>query len=651
MPAPRTTAPARSRTTPSRTTAPRRELSAREAEALRALLAARAAAGAPGAPAAARTSPAKKSGAKKPTAKKPPARRSSGGKKRAAARPAAVRTGVRGPWRTRVLVVGLATLLVPAVSVLLAPTTSSPGSAAGAADPAGLALAAQSTLLQDADAYRRLQAEVTVRRDELAAAVQAEQAARAAVAAEQVAVGSAAAELYRASAVGRTPLLALEATTPDTTSGVLYAQALADRSARERAAAVVRAERAGTAVQVAAGRVAAAQDAVDTTAAQARALLAGVRESTGDLDLDVTAQLAALGTVRAAGAQQERNTAALQRWQSHLGELAAAGIVPPPAAALADPAALPAGFSPALDAAGQAVPGVAWAVVGNRPVTVLPAETVVAVSSALSALGRPYAAGLAGPDAFDCGGLTASAWLLAGYDLPATAAGQWAAATVVPAAQLQIGDLVVSDGGADVAVHLGAGEVLGASAAAYQVGVRPMPEDARGVRVTLPAPATPNAPLPASTSGRGACGAPLVAAGPVSPAWGGWSNGRIPAETLCPVARGHALRCDAAAGYAALGRAYEAAFGRPLCITDSYRSIGAQADAFRRKPALAAVPGTSNHGWGLAVDLCGGVHVAGTPQWTWMTQHAGQFGFVNPDWARPGAEKPEPWHWEFGTLA
>jgi cell wall-associated NlpC family hydrolase len=355
--------------------------------------------------------------------------------------------------------------------------------------------------------------------------------------------------------------------------------------------------------------------------------------------------------VPAAGAQQERNTAALQRWQGFLAELASAGIEAPSAAELADPTALPDGFSPALDAAGQAVPGVAWAVVGNRPVTVLPAETVTAVSTALSQAGRPYAAGAAGPDSYDCGGLTAAAWLLAGYDLPATAAGQWAAAAVVPASQLQVGDLVVSDGGADVGLYVGAGEVLAASAATYQVGVRPVPADARAVRVTLPAPAQPNAPLPPSASGRGACGAPPVPVGPVSPAWGGWANGRIPGEALCPVARGHALRCDAAAGYAAMSRAFEADLGEALCVTDSYRPIGAQADAFRRKPGLAAVPGTSNHGWALAVDLCGGVNVAGTREWTWMTQHAGRFGFVNPDWARPGGEKPEPWHWEFGHLA
>ncbi|PWW21275.1 cell wall-associated NlpC family hydrolase [Geodermatophilus normandii] len=550
----------------------------------------------------------------------------------------------------RLLVVGLATLLVPVLTVLLAPATSAPGSATVAADPASLALAARSTLLQDADAYRRLQAEVTARQAELQAAVEGEQAARAAVVAEQVTVGSAAADLYRASAVGRMPVLGLEAGTPTTTPDVLYAQALADRAAGAREAAVVRAERAEAAARAAAERVTLARDAVEAATAQARTVLAGVRDTVDALGPAVAAQLAALDTVPAAGAQQERNTAALQRWQAFLAELASAGIEPPPAAALADPTSLPEGFSPALDAAGQPVPGVAWAVVGNRPVTVLPAETVAAVSSALSRLGRPYSAGATGPDAFDCGGLTASAWLLAGYDLPVTAAGQWAAAAVVPDSQLQVGDLVVSGGGADVALYLGEGEVVGASAATYQVGVRALPGDARGVRVTLPAPATPNAPLPPSASGLGACGALPAPAGPVSPAWGGWSNGRIPAEALCPIARGHALRCDAAAGYAALGRAYEAAFGSPLCITDSYRSMAAQVDAFRRKPVLAAVPGTSNHGWALAVDLCGGINVAGTPQWTWMTGHAGQFGFVNPDWARPGGEKPEPWHWEFGRL-
>src|SRR3712207_3555120 len=76
-----------------------------------------------------------------------------------------------------------------------------------------------------------------------------------------------------------------------------------------------------------------------------------------------------------------------------------------------------------------------------------------------------------------------------------------------------------------------------------------------------------------------------------------------------------------------------------------------QVTAFRAKPGLAAVPGTSNHGWALAVDLCGGINVAGTAQSAWMAANSGRFGFVQPDWARQGGEKPEPWHWEFGHLA
>ena len=62
--------------------------------------------------------------------------------------------------------------------------------------------------------------------------------------------------------------------------------------------------------------------------------------------------------------------------------------------------------------------------------------------------------------------------------------------------------------------------------------------------------------------------------------------------------------------------------------------------AFRIKPALAAVPGTSNHGWALAVDLCGGINVAGTAEWRWMTANAGRYGFVE-DTPR------EPWHWVY----
>jgi hypothetical protein len=111
----------------------------------------------------------------------------------------------------------------------------------------------------------------------------------------------------------------------------------------------------------------------------------------------------------------------------------------------------------------------------------------------------------------------------------------------------------------------------------------------------------------------------------------------------------HVLRCDAAAAFGALNQAYAARFGAPLCVTDSYRTFDAQVRLYAQKPALAAVPGTSNHGWGLALDLCGGAQSFGSPQYAWLRANAPSAGWVNPEWAWPGRGREEPWHWEFGV--
>jgi LAS superfamily LD-carboxypeptidase LdcB len=66
-----------------------------------------------------------------------------------------------------------------------------------------------------------------------------------------------------------------------------------------------------------------------------------------------------------------------------------------------------------------------------------------------------------------------------------------------------------------------------------------------------------------------------------------------------------------------------------------------------RKPHLAATPGTSVHGWGLAVDLCGGVERFGTTQNTWLLAHAPAHGWSHPAWAAAGGSRPEPWHFEY----
>ncbi len=96
-----------------------------------------------------------------------------------------------------------------------------------------------------------------------------------------------------------------------------------------------------------------------------------------------------------------------------------------------------------------------------------------------------------------------------------------------------------------------------------------------------------------------------------------------------------------------MSTAFGSTFGRPLCVTDSYRTFGAQIRLYGTKPALAAVPGTSNHGWGLAVDLCGGAQSFATAEYGWLVVNSGLFGWSNPVWAQPGRGREEPWHWEF----
>ena len=96
--------------------------------------------------------------------------------------------------------------------------------------------------------------------------------------------------------------------------------------------------------------------------------------------------------------------------------------------------------------------------------------------------------------------------------------------------------------------------------------------------------------------------------------WSGYPNGLIPPTALCGIGIGaHSLRCDAAQSFQAMAAEFAAAFGRAVCVTDSYRTFDEQVRLYGVKPALAAVPGTSNHGWGLAVDLCGGAQSFGPP--------------------------------------
>jgi peptidoglycan DL-endopeptidase CwlO len=362
--------------------------------------------------------------------------------------------------------------------------------------------------------------------------------------------------------------------------------------------------------------------------------------------------------------QQDRNTATAANWHAYLDRLGALGIVAPHAAALRDPARLPAGLQPVPGSTGPQ-PGIAQVILpSGEHVLVLPAETIKAVSTAVDSLGKPYVPGEGGegPAAYSCDGLVHAAYAGAGIPLPTSAADQMAVLTPVATADVQPGDLAFLGparyGVQAVGVLLDQHSMLTADARLAGVVVTDLPAGDTLLAVARPAlPARPAQPVPQPTDGglRWRCGGvdlPPRAAGEAAGAWGGFPNGFIPLTALCGIGLpGHALRCDAASSFQAMSAAFGSSFGRPLCVTDSYRTFDSQVRLYGLKPALAAIPGTSNHGWGLAVDLCGGAEAFGTPEYAWLVHYGPSFGWSNPPWAQPGRGREEPWHWEFvGTV-
>jgi D-alanyl-D-alanine carboxypeptidase len=122
-------------------------------------------------------------------------------------------------------------------------------------------------------------------------------------------------------------------------------------------------------------------------------------------------------------------------------------------------------------------------------------------------------------------------------------------------------------------------------------------------------------------------------------------NGELPDEWLCDLGKeDHQLRADAAVSFAKMNAAYKKDTGKEMEITDSYRDMAGQLSVAGRKPGLSAKPGTSLHGWGIALDLGGGVE-GKSGAWSWLVEHGDEYGWENPDWAK--SSKYEPWHWEY----
>ena len=115
------------------------------------------------------------------------------------------------------------------------------------------------------------------------------------------------------------------------------------------------------------------------------------------------------------------------------------------------------------------------------------AGAAAAVRVALSELGKPYEFGAAGPNAFDCSGLTEYVWAQAGVFLPHSAAAQYDSIPHVSISQLQPGDLIFYYTPIDhVAIYIGNGEVVDADNPSYPVAIRNVYWDGMPVGVGRP---------------------------------------------------------------------------------------------------------------------------------------------------------------------
>lgn len=136
---------------------------------------------------------------------------------------------------------------------------------------------------------------------------------------------------------------------------------------------------------------------------------------------------------------------------------------------------------------------------------------------------------------------------------------------------------------------------------------------------------------------------------------GDGSNGRIPADRMTPLgwcqdSQGNKqwLRSDAAAALTRLNEAFRAQFGENIAVDLSYRSYETQVAMREAYGSLAARPGTSNHGTGVAIDTWEWeAYSFGSARYDWLVANGPAHGWVAPDWARQGGSNPEYWHFEY----
>jgi hypothetical protein len=156
------------------------------------------------------------------------------------------------------------------------------------------------------------------------------------------------------------------------------------------------------------------------------------------------------------------------------------------------------------------------------------------------------------------------------------------------------------------------------------------------------------AALAVSTPVRAATPSPIHPDNRPSPVPGA-SNGRLDARLLVHVAPSCVAHYGAAPSLISMLAAARRD-GIRLAPVECYRDYAGQVamrELWCQRGAchMAAVPGTSNHGWGKAVDFADMTFDA--TAYRWLKANADRFGWNHPGVMEPGGPVPEPWHWEW----
>jgi cell wall-associated NlpC family hydrolase len=103
-------------------------------------------------------------------------------------------------------------------------------------------------------------------------------------------------------------------------------------------------------------------------------------------------------------------------------------------------------------------------------------KAAVAVKFALAQVGKPYVFGAAGPDSYDCSGLTMASWAAAGVSLPHSSETQFTMGTPVSMDALAPGDLIFMYGPppGHVTIYIGDGMMVSAPTEGQNVSVVPV---------------------------------------------------------------------------------------------------------------------------------------------------------------------------------